>query len=172
MMRVVKLTQDYVFGDFDCGNKDLNDFLLKDSKKYMDRRLAVTYVIESEDDIVGYFSLSNDKLTVHEVDKSSWRRIKRFFSYDKHRSDYPAVKVGRLAVNRKYQGWDIGSDILNFIKSMFVYENRTGCVFVTVDALRDVLPFYLKKSFKCLDQSQLSLETMTVQLYYNLNELD
>ena len=95
------MTQDYVFGDFDCDNKDLNDFLLNDSKKYMDRRLAVTYIIESDIDIVGYFSVSNDKLT-----------------------------------------------------------------------LRDVLPFYLKNSFKCLDCRQLSLDTQTVQLYYNLNELD
>ena len=138
----------------------------------MDRRLAVTYIIESDDDLVGYFSVSNDKLTVRDVDKSSWRKIKRFFSHDKHRSDYPAVKVGRLAVNKKYQGCDIGSDILNFIKSMFVYENRTGCVFVTVDALREALPFYLKNSFRCLDRQQLNLDTLTVQLYYNLNELD
>ena len=65
-----------------------------------------------------------------------------------------------------------GSDILNFIKSMFVFNNRTGCVFVTVDALREALPGYLKNSFKCLDRQQLNLDTLTVQLYYNLNELD
>ena len=171
-MKVVRLTQDYIIGDFDCGNKDLNEFLLNDSKKYMDRRLAVTYIIESDGDMVGYFSLSNDKLTVNEVDKSTWRRIKQFFRHEKHRSDYPAVKVGRLAVNKKYQGRDIGSDILNFIKSMFVYNNRTGCVFVTVDALREALPFYLKNSFKCIDRQQLNLDTLTVQLYYNLIELD
>ena len=164
-MRVVRLTEDYIFGDFDCGNKDLNEFLLKDSKVYMDRRLAVTYIIESDNDTVGYFSVSNDKLTVREVDKSAWRKIKRFFNHEKHRSDYPAVKVGRLAVNKKYQGSDIGSDILNFIKSMFVHKNRTGCVFVTVDALREALPFYLKNSFKCLDRQQLNLDTLTVQLY-------
>ena len=159
------MTEDYIFGDFDCGNKDLNEFLLKDSKVYMDRRLAVTYIIESDNDTVGYFSVSNDKLTVREVDKSAWRKIKRFFNHEKHRSDYPAVKVGRLAVNKKYQGSDIGSDILNFIKSMFVHKNRTGCVFVTVDALREALPFYLKNSFKCLDRQQLNLDTLTVQLY-------
>ena len=68
-MKVVRLTQDYIIGDFDCGNKDLNEFLLNDSKKYMDRRLAVTYIIESDGDMVGYFSLSNDKLTVGTVGK-------------------------------------------------------------------------------------------------------
>ena len=171
-MKVLRLTQDYTFKDFDCGNKDLNDFLLYDSKNYLASRLAVTYVIESDEDIVGYFSVSNDKLTVREVDKSSWRRIKQLFYHRKHRCDYPAVKVGRLAVDKKYQGTDIGSDILNFIKSMFVYNNRTGCVFVTVDALREALPFYIKNSFRYIDKKQIQMETMTVQLYFNLNELD
>ena len=155
-MNVVRLTHDYVFKHFDCGNKDLNEFLIKDSKRYLEARLAVTYILESDDDIVGYFTVSNDKLTVREVNKSSWRRIKQLFTHKKHRCDYPAVKVGRLAVNKKYQGNDIGSDILNFIKSMFVYENRTGCVFVTVDALRDALPFYLKNSFRYIDNSQIA----------------
>ena len=94
------------------------------------------------------------------------------FSHSKHRCDYPAVKVGRLAVDKKYQGNDIGSDILNFIKSMFVYDNRTGCVFVTVDALREALPFYMKNNFRCIDKKQIEMESMTVQLYFNLNELD
>ena len=51
-MRIVKLTQDYLFKDFDCGNIDLNDYLLKDSKSYLSKRLAVTYIIETEQDIV------------------------------------------------------------------------------------------------------------------------
>lgn len=170
-MRVVRLTLDYDFGPFDCGNADLNEFLLNDSKKYLADRLAVTYIIESDDDIVGYFAVSNDKLTVREVDKSSWRKVKGLFSHEKHRSDYPAVKVGRLAVDKKYQGLDIGSDILSYIKAMFVYENRTGCVFVTVDALKDAAQFYLKNSFQCIDKKQMDFDVATIQLYYNLNEL-
>lgn len=39
-MKVVKLTDDYVFKDFDCGNPDLNDFLLNDSKGYLKRLLS------------------------------------------------------------------------------------------------------------------------------------
>ena len=99
-MKIQRLTQDYIFKDFDCGNEDLNDFLFHDSKRYLKSRLAVTYIIESEDTTIGYFSLSNDKLTIREVDKSSWRRIKQLFSHSKHRCDYPAVKVGRLAPNQ------------------------------------------------------------------------
>ena len=126
-MKVVKLSQDYSFKTFDCGNSDLNDFLYNDSKE-------------------------------------------KLFSHRKHRSDYPAVKVGRLAVDVRYQGNQIGSDILNFVKQMFCHNNRTGCVFITVDALRDALPFYFKNGFQRLDK--FDLDNSTIQLYYDLNQLD
>ena len=80
-MKVVKLSQDYSFKTFDCGNSDLNDFLYNDSKEYMQKRLAVTYVIEQGEDIAGYFSVLNDKLTVNEVPASVWRKIKKLFSH-------------------------------------------------------------------------------------------
>ena len=167
----MKLTPDYTFKAFDCGNADLNDFLLNDAKLYLAKKLSVTYILEDENGIIGYFSLSNDKLTVNDVGKSIWRKIKRQFDHSKHRSDYPAVKIGRLAVNRLYQDQDIGTDILNFVKTMFTESNRAGCVFVTVDALNDVVGFYSKNSFKVLDPLQMNVGGMTVPMYYNLLEL-
>lgn len=43
-MRLVRLTEDYVFKSFDCGEKDLNEFLLFDSKDYLKRLVSVTYM--------------------------------------------------------------------------------------------------------------------------------
>lgn len=170
-MRIVKLTSDYTFGPFDCGNADLNDFLLYDAKLYLEKKLSVTYILEDEKAIVGYFSLSNDKLTVNDAQKSVWRKIKRSFDHSKHRSDYPAVKIGRLAVDRLYQDQDIGTDILNFVKTMFLESNRSGCVFVTVDALNGVVGFYSKNKFKVLDSLHKKSRGLTVPMYYNLLEL-
>jgi hypothetical protein len=42
-----RLTKDHEFKPFDCGNQDLNDFLLKDSKLYLKNLLAVTYILET-----------------------------------------------------------------------------------------------------------------------------
>lgn len=47
-IRVVRLTQDYQFKSFDCGNQDLNDFLLSDSKPYLKKLLSVTYIFETD----------------------------------------------------------------------------------------------------------------------------
>ena len=42
----------------------MNDFLLSDSKPYLQKLLSVTYILETDDDIVAYFSVSNDKISV------------------------------------------------------------------------------------------------------------
>ena len=78
-IKVVRLTQDYQFKSFDCGNQDLNDFLLTDAKPYLKKLLSVTYILETDEDIVAYFSVSNDKISVPDSDKATWRKIKALF---------------------------------------------------------------------------------------------
>ena len=170
-MRIVRLTSDYEIGKFDCGNSDLNDFLFHDSKDYQQKLLSVTYVIESGQEIAGYFSVLNDKISIEESDKATWRKVKSIFRHSKHRFDYPAVKVGKLAVDLKYQRLDLGSNILDFVKMMFRNNNRTGCAFVTVDALNEAIPFYLKNNFKMMRKQPVDNVSDTCQLYFDLNQL-
>lgn len=54
-MRIIRLSPDYQFGSFVCGEPDLNDFLLTDAKEYASNLLAVTYLIESGDEIAAFF---------------------------------------------------------------------------------------------------------------------
>ena len=170
-IRVVRLTQDYEFKSFDCGNQDLNNFLLTDSKPYAKKLLSVTYILETDEEIAAYFSVSNDKISVPDSDKATWRKIKSLFPHSKHRSDYPAVKIGRLAVNGRYKNRGIGTDILDFVKDLFITNNRTGCSFDTVDALREAIPFYVKNGFRYLDKSSANLESETCLMYYDLTQL-
>ena len=134
-MRIVRLDDEYHFKHFDCGDNDLNEFLLKDAKDYQRRLLAVTYLIENE---------------VNESTKSVWRKIKRNFHRSKHRRDYPAVKIGRLAVNKSYQGLQIGTIVMNYLKNLFKSRSRTGCAYLTVDALSKAVGFYEKNGFDYL----------------------
>ena len=70
-MKIVRLTLEHIFKPFDCGETDLNDFLLLDSKEYAKALLAVTYVIEDEDKTVAFFSLSNDHISLAESDQKN-----------------------------------------------------------------------------------------------------
>lgn len=167
-MKIVRLTQEHAFKPFDCGEEDLNDFLLEDAKQYAKGLLAVTYVIEDDNMTVAFFSLSNDRISLSESDKATWRRIRASFPHRKHRSDYPAVKIGRLGVNIDAQRKHIGTEILDFVKHTFITSNRTGCCFVTVDALQSAVPFYERNGFKLLRKEN---KGETVPMYYDLTQL-
>lgn len=112
--------------------------------------------------------MSNDRISLLESDKATWRRIRASFPHRKHRSDYPAVKIGRLGVNVNAQHKHIGTDILDFVKQTFITNNRTGCCFVTVDALQSAVPFYEQNGFKPLRKEN---EGETVPMYYDLTHL-
>lgn len=170
--RIVRLTPDYIIKPFDCGNVDLNDFLFHDAKDYGRRLLAVTYLLEDDINLLAYFSVSNDRISINESDRATWRKIKREFPHSKHRSDYPAVKIGRLGVDIKYQNEHLGRLIINFVKDTFISNNRTGCAFVTVDALKNAVPFYQHNGFKFLKPSELdNKEKETMSMYYDLTQL-
>ena len=167
-MKIVRLTQEHAFKPFDCGEGDLNEFLLQDAKQYAKGLLAVTYLIEDDGMTTAFFSLLNDRISLAESDKATWRRIRSSFPHRKHRSDYPAVKIGRLGVNVCAQHRHIGTDILDFVKQSFITDNRTGCCFVTVDALQTAVPFYENNGFKPLRKEN---KGDTVPMYYDLTQL-
>ncbi len=128
----VRLESDHVFKPFDCGNGDLNDFFTNDSKFFYNHLLAVTYIIESEDETVGFFSLLNDKIAVTDLNSNrKWSRLFRDrFLNNKRFKSYPAVKIGRLGMSNNYQNQGIGKSILDFLKHLFISNNRTGCRYI------------------------------------------
>lgn len=106
-MRLIRLNEDHVFKPFDCGEEDLNEFLLLDAKDYLHRLMSVTYIIENDERTVAFFSVSNDRVAISDTDKATWRRIKKLFPHTKHRSDYPAVKIGRLGVDSEAENLQV-----------------------------------------------------------------
>jgi predicted GNAT family N-acyltransferase len=166
-IKLVRLKENTLISPFKSKDKDLNDFLLKDAKKYSASLLAVTYLLQVGDETVAYFSLSNDRLIKNDSEKTIWNKINRVIPNDKRRRSYPAVKIGRLAVAQKYAGMGLGSHIILAIREMFTAEpQRAGCRFLMVDAYRDALPFYQKNYFKFLTEQDLNDDTRIV--YFDL----
>lgn len=177
LMPFKRLTAEHHFLPFDCGDEDLNNYLLSDALSYQNQLLSVTYFLENKEDTILFFSLSNDKIAAVELANSFWRKVKSLFPYSKHRKDYPAVKIGRLGVNVKFQHQDNswGAFILNYIKRWMVSENKTGCRFITVDAYLSAVPFYLKNGFLFMGrEEQLRYELRkgdTVAMYFDLMQI-
>ena len=133
---------------FDCGNDDLNEFFFKDSRLVCGQLIAITYAWIENEQTLAYFSVSNDAIA-RQVDKAAYNRASRHVPNKKRFTTLPAVKIGRLAVDRRFHSNGIGTEILNFIKYWFTEGNKTGCRFIIVDALNktETLKFYSKNGF-------------------------
>ena len=167
------LQKDEMVKSFNCGDDDLNDFLLNRSNSFRKALLAVTYVFENIEskEIIGYFSLANDRVSLTDFEnKTEFNRFRRNrFVNGKRMKSYPSVKICRLGINKDFHGKGIGSMLLNFIKSYFLEENKTGCRFITVDAYNNAIPFYQNNDFQHLKKEES--DTVTRLLYYDLNDI-
>lgn len=139
---------------FDCGNAKEYVFFLKNNAPKLDNiGITKTHLLihKETNELVGYFSLSTDtvKLTLGEKSGTGLENV-NFMSL-------PALKVGKLAVNKKLskraQRKGYGAFILDIVNSYAfeILENGVACRFVTVDADIEYDPdtpeFYEKNGF-------------------------
>lgn len=133
--------------DFDCGNADLNEFLIKDALHYQNELLGVTYLFRSLEtkEILAYFTVLNDGI-------KATNNLNRHIPNQKRHGKIPAVKIGRLAVSRPQHRAKLGSQVLDFIKYWFSINNKTGCRFLLADVYNkvDILAFYKRNGFSFL----------------------
>lgn len=153
---------------FKCVEDDLTSFLFEDAKHFQKEFMAVTYLLENiqENVTVAYFSLLADKISFNSNEKSVWNRLNRNIPNTKRRRSYPAVKIGRLAVNESYSGKGVGTFVLDSIKYAFTSVKRLGCRFLTVDALNSATSFYEKNGFLFFTDSDKDDETRL--MFYDL----
>jgi GNAT superfamily N-acetyltransferase len=166
----VRLNNDTEIKPFESGDEDLNDFLLNEAKDYLASLLSVTYTLQNDTDTVAYYCLSNDRLSQQAENKSIWNKINRLISNKKRRKSYPAVKIGRLAVSKKFANMGIGTMIIDIIKEL--YENislqNAGCRFIIVDAYKNALSFYEKNGFRYLTENDKNDSTRI--MYFDLKD--
>ena len=173
LIRLRRLDEHDVVTHFDCGDEDLNDFILTDAPLYFRVRLATSYVLEdsSNGNVIGYFSLAHDRISLTDFpSNSAYNRFrKQFFAQGKMFKSYPAIKICRLATSKDYRGEGIGSIIVNMIIASYQNDNKAGCRFVTVDAYADALPFYHKQGFAPLSKEDEGADTRL--LYFDLESV-
>jgi GNAT superfamily N-acetyltransferase len=139
--------------DFDCGDADLNEYFLEDAIAARAQMTCETFALHHDDapeTVVGLVSVCNDVVAV--------KKLRVFPQFAKtpeaklNYSEWPAVKIARLAVRKEVQSRDIGTHLVNLLKELFVFQNRTGCRVMTVDAYNNprVLRFYQKNGFQFL----------------------
>lgn len=173
-LKIFRLDAGQRIGAFDCGDEDLNEFILKEAHLYSEELLAVSYAVVNRDTdkVIAYFSLANDRISLSDFEtKTDFNRFRRRrFVNEKRLKSYPAAKICRLGVDVSAKGLHVGSQLLDFIKSYFTVNNKTGCRFLTVDAYAAAIPFYEKNDFVPLNND--AADAVTRLLYFDLKSFD
>ncbi|HAV5533907.1 TPA: N-acetyltransferase [Acinetobacter baumannii] len=142
-LRNLDSVEKHLYQDFCCEREELNTFLIEDAFDYHNYGLTRTTLVFHNDVLIGYFSLSADKivLTQTEIDELS---LNGEFKV----TYFPAVKITKLAIQKAFAGKGYGRLILELIEGL-VYGQHMAIRFLTLDAVNEekVLKFYEQNGF-------------------------
>lgn len=98
------LTTEYDLSSFDCGEAVLDDWLRRHALKNQSTGAARTYVVaEADGQVVGYYALATGAVNAREAPG----RVRRNMP-----DPVPVMVLGRLAVDRSWQGRGLGRALL------------------------------------------------------------
>jgi len=142
--------------DFQCGNEQLNDFIKKQAKQNIKRRISRVFVAVEPvqtSNIIGYYTLSTLSIELNHLPEPLARKL------PKH--PIPAALLGRLAVCQKSQGYGVGKMLLvDAIKRTLAISDEIAIYAMVVDAInKDAQQFYQQFGFH-----QLSTENQRLFL--------
>jgi GNAT superfamily N-acetyltransferase len=150
----VLLSQTHDSSTFDSGELVLDDWLRQRAWANLQSAASRTYVIclAGTERVIGYFSLSMGQILAQEVTGSMRRNMPRFI---------PAVTLGRLAIDKAYQGKGLGVALLrNVIERALRASQDVFARLVIVHAIStSAETFYLHHGF-----TRLPVDTPTFAL--------
>lgn len=147
---------------FTCGKDSLDNYINKQAKQDMKRRLSVVFVlcdIETKR-IKGYYSLSNDSIPREMVPQAILKKMPPSYT------NLPVTLLGRLAVDQNYQGQRLGERLLidALKRSYDISKDSVGSIAVLVDPLdSQAVSFYESYGFILIpDRGRMFLPMQTI----------
>lgn len=125
--------------DFSCGEEELDRYLKQQASQAGRRDVARVFVLCPGADevcfapttIVGYYTLSATSIEPTNLPSDLAKRMPRY-------PTLPAILLGRLAIDRRYQGQGIGSILLtSALQRSLRLSTELGAIAVIVDAKHD-----------------------------------
>lgn len=127
---------------FDSASDELNDFLKNDALRDQENMISRTYLCFWTEKLVGFITLLADTLEVQAVHENDGVDGYRYYKY-------PAIKIGRIAVDRVFERKGIGRFLLlAAIGKAIAISNEIGCRYITLDSKPESVGFYEKHDFK------------------------
>lgn len=147
--------------DFDCGKELLNNYLKTQAGQDIKRKLSACFVLtENETNIQGYYTLSNNSIPLSSFPEHIQKKLPKSYNA------IPTTLLGRLAIDKKYQGKGIGKILLiDALKRSFEISQEIGSFAVVVDPIdEEAEKFYKKYDFiKLPDSGKMFIAVKTLQ---------
>lgn len=140
MMQLLPLTGNHDRQGFDCGRKELNGWLRQVARQHQEKGLSRTFVAtldETPNYICGYYALTLAELENRNLPEA-WRK--------KMPRRIPGVKLGRLAVDTRFQGKGLGDLLLvdALTRAQRIYQEAGG-IGLFVDAIDEQAAGYYER---------------------------
>jgi GNAT superfamily N-acetyltransferase len=148
------IVADHVLDSFDSGVPVLDEWLRRRARRNEDEGASRTFVCCEDRRVVGYYCLSAGSL-LHRVATSKVRRNMP--------EPIPVVLLGRLAIDRRWQGRGLGADLLrDAVLRVISAADTVGVRALLVHALSaDAKVFYEKNGFR---ESPAEADTLMITL--------
>lgn len=152
-MRVLPLTGSHDRQSFDCGRQELNDWLRQVARQHQDKGLSRTFVAIREEEparICGYYGLTLAELENRNLPEAWRKKLPR---------RVPGVRLGRLAVDQRFQGKALGELLMvdALVRAQRIYA-EAGSIGLFVDAIDEhASGYYLRFGFEAAPDNPLLL---------------
>ena len=137
-LKIVPYTKRHDVSLFESRTADLNAFLKEDALENQKELINKTFLCYHFNQLVGYITFTTDIIEKEEVQKEGRIRVPY--------KEYPAIKIARLAVDKKYERKGVGGFLLlAAVGKALKISAEVGCRFITVDSKQDSIGFYEKR---------------------------
>lgn len=161
------LNNNHKKSDFSCGNAALDNYLQKQAKQDIKRKLSACFILnDDKNNIKGYYTLSNAGIPREVIPENISKKLPR--AYD----SLPVTLLGRLAINEKHKGQGLGKLLLiDALKRSYEVSKVIGSMAIIVDPIdENAVRFYEKYGFIILpDSEKMFLPMKTIETLFRGN---
>ena len=147
---------------FSCGKDLLDNYFWTQAKQDVKRKLSTCFVLvdKETDKISGYYTLSSNSILSDLIPDTFKKKLPKSYL------SIPTILLGRLAIDKSFQGKGIGKVLLiDSLKRCFETTDSIGAFAVIVDPLdKEAERFYEKYGFiKLPDSGKMFLPMKTIK---------
>ena len=139
---------------FSCGNDALNTYIQKRASQEAKKKIATTFVMANSptSTVIGYYTLSATSILLADLPNETARKLPKY-------PHVPATLLGRLAIDRRYQGRGYGEVlIIDTLRRALQATTEVASYAVVVDAINErARSFYAQYEFHAFPDRKLRL---------------